>query len=43
MASSISEIALDTYTVPSGDESYTASGTYMDTIPNANGCDSALT
>ncbi len=35
--------ACDSYTVPSGDETYTASGTYMDTIPNAVGCDSILT
>ena len=31
------------YTVPSGDETYTTSGTYMDTIPNSVGCDSILT
>lgn len=31
------------YTVPSGDETYTMSGTYMDTIPNMAGCDSVLT
>ena len=31
------------YTVPSGDEMYNVGGTYMDTIPNANGCDSILT
>lgn len=31
------------YTVPSGDEVYTTGGTYMDTIPNALGCDSILT
>ncbi len=31
------------YTVPSGDETHTASGTYYDTIPNAAGCDSLLT
>lgn len=33
----------DQYTVPSGDETYTLSGTYMDTIPNLNGCDSVMT
>ncbi|MFB6305748.1 MAG: T9SS type A sorting domain-containing protein, partial [Flavobacteriales bacterium] len=33
----------DSYTVPSGDETYTSSGTYMDTIPNSNGCDSIMT
>ena len=31
------------YTVPSGDETYTVAGTYMDTIPNAAMCDSILT
>lgn len=31
------------YTVPSGDESYSTSGIYSDTIPNAAGCDSVLT
>lgn len=31
------------YTVPSGDETYTVSGTYLDTIPNTAGCDSLLT
>ena len=39
----ISPIACGSYTVPSGDETYTVSGTYMDTIPNAAGCDSILT
>lgn len=33
----------NTYTVPSGDETYTTSGTYMDTIPNAASCDSVIT
>ncbi len=32
-----------TYTVPSGDETYTESGIYHDTIPNVAGCDSLLT
>ncbi len=31
------------YTVPSGDETYTSSGVYMDTIPTVLGCDSVLT
>jgi len=30
------------YTVPDG-ATYTTSGTYMDTIPNVNGCDSVIT
>lgn len=33
----------DTYTVPSGDESYTLAGIYTDTIPNTNGFDSIIT
>lgn len=33
----------DSYTVPSGDETYFSGGTYMDTIPNTMGCDSVLT
>jgi len=41
--SSISEVACSSYTVPSGDESYNASGIYNDTIPNAVGCDSVIT
>lgn len=31
------------YTVPSGDETYTESGVYTDVIPNAEGCDSIIT
>lgn len=30
------------YTVPSGEETYTTSGTYWDTLSNANGCDSFI-
>lgn len=41
--STITESACDSYTVPSGNATYTASGTYMDTIPNASGCDSVIT
>ncbi|MDF3028033.1 MAG: hypothetical protein K0S23_2340 [Fluviicola sp.] len=39
----ISPVACGSYTVPSGDETYMISGTYMDTIPNMAGCDSILT
>lgn len=42
-ANTISPAACGSYTVPSGDETYTMSGMYMDTIPSANGCDSVLT
>lgn len=33
----------NTYTVPSGGETYTQSGTFFDTIPNAALCDSIIT
>ena len=39
---SITESACDSYTSPSG-LSWTSSGIYMDTIPNAAGCDSVIT
>jgi len=39
----ITENACNSYTVPSGDETYTTSGIYTDTIPNAVGCDSIIT
>jgi len=42
-ASTFSVTACDSYTVPSGNATYTVSGTYQDIIPNAVGCDSALT
>ncbi|MFT4681686.1 MAG: hypothetical protein ACI9YU_001535, partial [Flavobacteriales bacterium] len=42
-SSSFSVALCDTYTVPSGDETYTTSGVYMDTIPNTAGCDSVMT
>ena len=41
--SSLTETACQAYTVPSGDETYTESGVYMDTIPNMAGCDSIMT
>ncbi|MEX2485692.1 MAG: SBBP repeat-containing protein [Brumimicrobium sp.] len=41
--STINPIVCNSYTVPSGDETYTTNGTYMDTIPNAEGCDSVIT
>ena len=41
--SSFSVASCATYTVPSGDETYTTSGTRMDTIPNFSGCDSIMT
>ncbi|MBD3636192.1 MAG: gliding motility-associated C-terminal domain-containing protein [Crocinitomicaceae bacterium] len=42
-SSSVTETACNSYTVPSGDETYFASGTYTDTIPNTAGCDSLIT
>lgn len=42
-SSSITETACNSYTVPSGDEIYFASGVYMDTISNASSCDSIIT
>jgi len=39
----ISESACETYTSPSGNYTWTNSGTYFDTIPNFVGCDSIIT
>lgn len=39
----INPTVCNSYTVPSGDETYNTSGIYMDTIPNAALCDSILT
>lgn len=41
--STISPTACGSYTSPSGDSTWTMSGTYMDTIPNVSGCDSVMT
>jgi hypothetical protein len=41
--STISISTCNPYTVPSGDETYTVSGTYFDTIPNSALCDSLIT
>ena len=42
-SSTISETVCNSYIVPSGDETYTISGVYSDTISNYVGCDSLLT
>ncbi len=41
--STINPTACDSYTSPSGNYTWTNSSTYMDTIPNAAGCDSIIT
>lgn len=41
--STIDVSVCESYTVPSGDETYTSEGVYYDTIPNAVGCDSLIT
>lgn len=43
VTNTVSEVACNAFTVPSGDETYTSSGTYKDTIPSVNGCDSIIT
>jgi hypothetical protein len=42
-SSTQSETALDSYTWPVNGQTYTQSGTYSATIPNAAGCDSVIT
>lgn len=42
-ASSITVTACDSYTSPSGNNTWTTTGTYTDVIPAVNGCDSVLT
>jgi len=42
-SSTISPTACESYTSPSTNYSWTVNGTYMDTIPNAAGCDSVIT
>jgi hypothetical protein len=39
----LNHTACEVYTVPSGDEIYSESGTYMDTLSNVFGCDSVMT
>jgi hypothetical protein len=41
--STISPTACDSYTSPSGNYTWSVSNTYMDTIPNVEGCDSVIT
>lgn len=41
--SSQTQVALDTYTWPVNNQTYTQSGTYSDTLINAAGCDSIVT
>ena len=42
-ASTIAASACGSYTSPSGNYTWTTSGTYFDTVMNSSGCDSALT
>ena len=42
-SASQSQTALDTYTWPLNNQTYTQGGTYTATIPNAAGCDSVIT
>jgi uncharacterized repeat protein (TIGR03803 family) len=42
-ASTITAITCDSYRSPSGNYAWNESGTYIDTIPNAAGCDSIIT
>lgn len=42
-SSTISPVACQSYTTPSGSNTYTTSGTYTDTLVNSNGCDSVIT
>ncbi|MFH2142443.1 MAG: T9SS type A sorting domain-containing protein, partial [Bacteroidota bacterium] len=41
--SNINETACDIYTSPSGKYTWTSTGIYLDTIPNAMGCDNCIT
>lgn len=42
-SSTISPVACGSYTSPSGSNTWTSSGTYIDILPNAQGCDSVIT
>ncbi len=39
----VDSCGLESYTSPSGNQTYTMSGNYFDIIPNANSCDSLIT
>lgn len=41
-SSNISPAICESYTVPSGDETYTMSGNYVDTLVSTSGCDSII-
>ncbi|MCE9538994.1 MAG: FG-GAP repeat protein [Bacteroidetes bacterium] len=42
-SSTINQTVCNSYTSPSGNYTWTSSNTYLDTIPNAGGCDSVIT
>ena len=42
-SSTLNQIVCNSYTSPSGNYTWASSNTYMDTIPNAAGCDSVIT
>lgn len=42
-SSTLSATSCGSYTSPSGNYTWTTSGMYMDTLPNAEGCDSVIT
>jgi hypothetical protein len=42
-SSSVTAVECASYTTPSGNNTWTTSGTYMETLTNAEGCDSVIT